>query len=286
MNQNRWVPPITQETIRIKPWVLPENSQRDSMTSIWLTNIVEGFSPISLKEMESAALLNRTDTKFVMPIGQLLKCLAAVRPYYRILTIHGQRMNHYRTLYFDTPDFSFYNLHVNGHTDRYKVRSREYLESGLSFLEVKHKTQKDRTIKDRLSTEEPVFRLNNDSEKWLNGILPCDSQALEPKLWNTFTRITLVGKNDCERVTVDINLAFYANANSTNLDGISVVEVKRDEQCQPSPFLSLMRSQKVMPQGFSKYCIGIALLYDQVKKNRLKSKLMWIEKISKGVRYE
>ncbi len=64
----------------------------------------------------------------------------------------GKRLNHYRTLYFDTPDFELYLLHVNGRADRYKVRSREYTDTHLSYLEVKHRTPKDRTIKERLST--------------------------------------------------------------------------------------------------------------------------------------
>ncbi len=111
------------------------------------------YAPISLKEMDAVALLNRTDTKFVLSTDQLLQALAALQHDYRILSVAGQRLNHYRTLYFDTPNFDLYNLHVNERSDRYKVRSREYTDSRRSFLEVKHKTNKGRTIKERISTQ-------------------------------------------------------------------------------------------------------------------------------------
>jgi len=228
--------------------------------------------------MDSVALLNRTDTKFVLSIGQLLNTLAALRQDYQTLSIHGQRLNHYRTLYFDDPDFELYHLHVNGRANRYKVRSREYIDSSLSFLEVKHKTSKGRTIKDRLCTNQPVLHMNLEAENWLHGVFPYDSRLLEPKMWNTFTRITLVNQQVCERVTLDVDLTFYSADKDLHLNGIAIAEVKMDATNHTSPFLAQMRDQKIHPRGFSKYCIGVSLLYDQVKKNALKPKLLWMEK--------
>ncbi len=87
--------------------------------------------------MDSVALLNRIDIKFVMTTTQLFSALETIQKDYRMLSVNGQRLNHYRTLYFDTPQFDLYNLQINGHSDRYKVRCREYTGSQLSFLEVK-----------------------------------------------------------------------------------------------------------------------------------------------------
>jgi hypothetical protein len=148
---------------------------------------------------------------------------------------------------------------------------------------VKHKNPKDRTIKQRILTAQPVVEITQEAENWLNGVYPFDSQVLEPKLWNTFTRITLVSKQYCERVTLDVDLAFYTTDKAVKLDGIAVAEVKMDANNRASPFLAQMREQRVRPQGFSKYCVGVSMLYDQVKKNTMKPKLLWIEKMIQGV---
>ena len=282
MDRTTWMT-TTQAQPQLQPWRLPEAGRRYSPHSSRLLSVVKGFAPISLDEMDAVALLNRTDTKFVMSTEQLVSALSALQSAYRILSINGQRLNHYRTLYFDTPDFELYNLHVNGRANRYKVRSREYTDSALSFLEVKHKTSKERTIKNRISTDEPVMEMTLEAENWLSGVFPYDSKELEPKLWNTFTRITLVNIQHRERVTLDVNLAFSMSYRFARLDGVAIAEVKMDSGNQDSPFLAQMQKQRIRAQGFSKYCIGASMLYDQVKKNALKPKMLWIEKMTKGV---
>ena len=87
--------------------------------------------------------------------------------------------------------------------------SREYTDSHLSFVEVKHRTRKDRTIKERLSTAQPMTQMTSEITNWLHSVSPLDGNALEPKLWKTFRRITLVSKQYCERVTRDVDLMFY-----------------------------------------------------------------------------
>ncbi|MBP7355113.1 MAG: polyphosphate polymerase domain-containing protein [Longilinea sp.] len=250
-----------------------------------LAVITEGFAPISLKQMDAVALLNRVDTKFVLTTAQLLQTLTALQSEYWVLTVKGHRLNHYRTLYFDTPNFDLYNLHVNGRADRYKVRSREYTDSGDSFLEVKHKTRKDRTIKDRIPTSRPITHIPLEAEDWLQAVFPFDSRELEPRLWNTFTRITLVSKQCCERVTLDVDLTFYTPTRMARLDGLAIAEVKMNLGHTGSPFLAQMRALRVRPQGFSKYCIGVSMLYDQVKKNTLKPKLLWLDRMVAGAAY-
>lgn len=284
MDDNGWKRMTTriQEQTMLKPWLLPVAEEEPAP----LEKRMAVFAPIDLKEMGSVALLNRVDTKYVLRIEQVLAVLAAVRADYQALSVNGQRLNHYRTLYFDTPDFALYNLHVNERAERFKVRSREYLDSQLSFLEVKHHTRKDRTIKSRISTAQPAMWIDAGAADWLEGILPYDGRTLEPKLWNTFTRITLVNRVHCERVTIDVDLAFYTARRTVRLDGIAVAEVKQDGGSGASSFRERMRAMRIHPQGFSKYCIGASLLYDYIKKNNLKPKLLWLERNSIGVTHE
>jgi hypothetical protein len=262
--------------------MLPETNWGYSSSSSRLAILAAGFEPISLEEMDAVALLNRRDIKFVLSNRQLLSALQALEPDYRILSIDGQKLNLYRTLYFDTPDFALYRMHVNGRANRYKVRSREYTDTHQSFLEVKHKTPKDRTIKNRFPTDQPLTQMTRAAENWLHSVYPYDSQALEPKIWSTFTRITLVSRQHCERVTLDVNLTFYTAKKVVHLDGVAIVEVKMEANHHASSIMEQMHVQRIQPQGFSKYCIGVSLLYDGVKKNALKPKLLRLEKMSQG----
>ncbi|MBK8341295.1 MAG: VTC domain-containing protein [Flavobacteriales bacterium] len=70
-------------------------------------------------------------------------------PHYRLLEVDGVRGAEYRSLYFDSPALRHYLDHHNGRTLRSKVRFREYVGSGLCFLEVKRKTGTGRTDKAR-----------------------------------------------------------------------------------------------------------------------------------------
>lgn len=248
-----------------------------------LETLAAEFDPISLKQMDAVALLNRRDIKFVMSTGQLITALTALSSDYWMLSINGQRLNHYRTLYFDTPDFEFYAAHVNGRAERYKVRSREYTDSHLSFLEVKRRTRKDRTVKERIRTAQPMMQMTLETTDWLRRVSSLEGDVLEPKLWITFARMTLVSKRHCERVTLDVDLTFYTADKVVRLDGLAIAEVKLDSSNPASPFLVQMRDQRIRPSSFSKYVIGVALLYDQVKKNPLKPKIRRIEKIIKGI---
>lgn len=272
----------TQSRPRLQPWRLPKTAPGWYASPADLATLAERFAPISLKQMNAVALLNRTDTKFVLTSAQLLDALAALQPHYQILAVHGRRLNHYRTLYFDTPDFALYHMHVNGRANRYKVRSREYTDSRLSFLEVKHKTSKGRTLKERIPTYQPLAWMTCEAENWLQDVFPYDSRALEPKLWNTFTRLTLVSHQHCERVTLDVDLTFYAAGQVWQPGNIVIAELKREAAHRVSLFLAQMRAQKIHPRGFSKYCTGVSMLYDQVKKNALKPRLLWIEKMNRG----
>src|SRR5690606_1683254 len=108
---------------------------------------------------------------------------------YRILEIKGTRIPSYESLYFDDLNFSFYNDHHNGRTNRFKVRIRKYVESNLFFLEVKHKF-KGRTDKKRIITEGFSQTLNENHITFLNKHLANDHE-LKPNMWNSFNRITL-----------------------------------------------------------------------------------------------
>jgi hypothetical protein len=250
-----------------------------------MTPTLAQLEPISLDEMAGVALLDRQETKYVFHEDRLPELLGALAGEYRVLEINGSRLNHYRTLYFDTSDFALYRRHQAGGRNRYKVRSRAYLDTDVSFLEVKHKINESRTVKNRVKTADFVERLSPDTAQFLDARLPENHSNLEPKLWNQYTRITLVGRHSPERVTIDLNLQFIGNDEQTALPGLVIAEVKRSGADHDSPFVRHMRAMCIRPTGFSKYCVGVSMLYDEVKHNSFKPKLRMISKLIHGERY-
>ena len=112
--------------------------------------VITQYQPISLQEMDDVKLLDRTDTKFAFHDKELPGILEKLRSDYFVLEVQGKRSTQYETLYFDTEDFDFYLRHHNQKLNRYKARFRKYVESNLVFFEVKFKSNRNRTIKDRI----------------------------------------------------------------------------------------------------------------------------------------
>lgn len=251
-----------------------------------LHSLLATFEPITLAEMAGAALLDRSEMKFVLPQRLLVPVLAELRDAYRVLVVAGQPLSHYRTLYFDTDDMAIYRRHHAGAPDRYKVRAREYVDTHAAFLEVKHKIGDRHTVKSRIPTEAPVTDLPAHAADFLADTCPYAADELATALWNDYRRITLVSKTRAERVTLDLDLSFVKETDHAGLPGIVVAEVKYQDARYASEFVRLMRVHHVRGTSFSKYCMGVSLLYPDVKHNKFKDKQRLVARLSQGVDYE
>lgn len=236
------------------------------------------LDPITLSEMADVSLLDRIDTKYLFPMSDLIPILGEVEEEYRILDINQVRLNQYHTVYFDEPDFTLYKQHHNKHADRYKVRARQYVDTNLAFFEVKHKTNKKRTIKSRLELNQTESQTDEVND-FIDTYVPVDSQQMEQKLWNNYLRLTLVGKSQPERVTIDLNLSFGQGDGYTDLPGMVIAEVKQSHFSQDSYFIQQMRKRGIRSNSFSKYCAGVCLLYDGVKRNNFKPVMQKVQKL-------
>ena len=271
----------------ISPFVGVISQRRDPPAPTWepVSSILPAlarFAPISLAEMDRVALMSRIDTKYVLPLSRLSVLLAGLEDGYRVLEVEGVRLNRYRTLYFDTENLDLYALHHAGRSERYKVRSRCYLDSGASFLEVKRRTNKGRTVKERIGTEAFLTRLTPEASRFVQSLAPSGGRPLLPTLWNEFSRITLVSERRPERVTIDVNLRFKGGGGSVALAGVVIAEVKQEERGSKSGMSAAMRAMAVHAMAFSKYCIGAAMLYPEVKHNRFKPVLRAVDQIMRG----
>ena len=122
-----------------------------------ITDILQQFEPISLAEMEGVKLMNRIDTKFVMPASLLPELLALAQTSYFVQQAAGKRTGDYDTVYYDTEDLDMYIRHHDRQLVRQKIRVRTYVESKLFFLEIKRKNNKGRTKKKRISLPSPTL---------------------------------------------------------------------------------------------------------------------------------
>ena len=247
--------------------------------------LLDCFEPISLAQMGAAALMNRIETKYVMSLAQLPTVLTALVDDYWVLQAEGVRLNRYGTLCFDTQSLDLYASHHMGRSKRYKVRSRWYLDSGITFLEVKRKTNKGRTIKDRIRTEALLTQLTPEANQFVDSLAPFGTRPLQPTLWNDFSRITLVSKCRPERVTFDVHLRCWAGDSRVSLAGMVVVEVKQESVGRDSELIAQMRALRIRPTPFSKYCIGTVMLHPGVKHNRFKPVLRQVDNIMRGNHY-
>ena len=244
-----------------------------------MTELLKTFAPISLEQMSSVKLMNRTDTKFVTTQQRLQQLLTMALKDYYIQEIDGQRNLEYDTTYFDTRDFDMYSEHQHGHANRQKIRFRTYCISGLKFMEVKTKNNHGRTKKKRMEVSDMDVH-EAVKRNFLSQYLNYSVDTLKPVLNNHFSRITLVNKAKTERLTIDSRLSFRNLVNGTQKDmgNLVIIELKRDGRVS-SPILEMLRQLHIHPHGFSKYCMGSALTNPQLPCNRFKRKLIEIDKI-------
>ena len=241
--------------------------------------IAKEISPITLKEMDAVALMKRTDTKFVVSKKTLPALLETLKEKYRVLEIDNNRVMTYNSLYFDTKDQKFYREHHNGKINRLKVRMRKYVESELFFLEIKQKDHKGRTTKSRIPIKNFEKELSLASNDFIEKIT-AEKLDLTPALMNGFNRITLVNMQSNERVTIDFNLTYTLGDVQKTYEGIAIIEVKQERFDRSSAIVKELRNHRQFPYSISKYCIGMVNLYENLKYNQFKRKLIKLNKLT------
>ena len=244
--------------------------------------------------MESVKLMNRIDTKYAVPLSLLPAILEAAMADYYVQEIDGKRIATYDTIYYDTESLDMYIRHHDRQLVRQKIRVRQYVDSNLTFLEIKRKNNKGRTKKKRIVV--PDFAITAETPSVLKHKRRADEEVtvesfinsksryrwsdISPHLWTKFQRITLVNKAKTERLTIDMDLVWenVVSGESKTFPELVIIELKRDGNV-PSLMTDIMLSLRVKPLKISKYCIGTALTTPGLKRNRFKKKIRSIVKL-------
>lgn len=239
-------------------------------------NIINQFPAITLKEVNKVGLMDRVDKKFYFHERLLPNILMSILKDYSVLEIKGKRLMPYESFYYDTPGFQMFKWHHSGKLNRFKVRRRTYTLTGDTFLEVKFKSNKGKTIKSRQKCK----NVESENKSFIANKTPFDWADLKPVMNNQFDRIMLVNHNLKERVTIDLNLGFSnGDENYSFLDKLVILELKSERQGGIPELQKTLKSLRIYPSSFSKFITGISMHHNELKKNRFKSRFLDVNKV-------
>lgn len=249
--------------------------------------LVKGFSTFDshgLMQQDSVALMNRIDSKYLLSLEKTAALLAELESGYSVLEIEERCLFTYQNTYFDSPQFDYFRQHHNGKLNRHKVRYRRYVETDTEFLEIKFKTNKKRTIKERVLLNRLVNLAAEQGQEFAEEVLSeQEAQNLLPCLHVNYRRATLMNKTGQERLTFDFDLRYRAinSGRQYRLKDLVIVENKRFGKLRDSPFLAIAKDNRFKSSSFSKYCIGCCLTEEQeLKINRFKPLLKQLSPFS------
>lgn len=240
-------------------------------------HIISKYTPISLKEIDEVKLMSRIDRKYWFHVSKLQQVLEQTLPEYYILEIEGQRLMDYETTYYDTPDNLMYLKHHNGKMNRHKIRRRKYVSTDSSFLEVKFKTNKKVTIKNRVEAQFETNSFLPSEISFIRKETHYPGENLVPVLCNKFKRLTLIHRDKLDRCTIDISPVFWNENNAVNIYDLAIFELKRGHSLKASPIVAILRELKIRQRGMSKYCTGRALLETELKHNAFNPRLRFLK---------
>lgn len=237
------------------------------------------LAPISLEELNAAAsLLTRVDRKYVVPAHIAQELVDHVSNRAQVLTINGTRSFAYTSTYFDTPELDSYLLAAHKRRRRWKVRSRSYGGTPLSFLEVKTRGMRGATVKKRIHQDPcDANDLTVAGRRFVAEQLAAVSadpdalaRSLQPVMRNIYQRTTLLLPDDDARLTMDTELQWSGTGLFEGKHGAlrDAVIVETKNPSTPSPADRWLWRAGYRPAVISKYCTGLAALDEGLPANK------------------
>ncbi|WP_029292094.1 polyphosphate polymerase domain-containing protein [Cellulomonas sp. HZM] len=240
-------------------------------------NALAAMTPVGLAELqETAALQTRVDRKYVVPAAAVPELLEHMDPSTRVLEIDGERTFAYESVYFDTADLVSYLGAARRRRNRFKVRTRTYVDSEQCWVEVKTRGARGATVKNRLPHDPwASAELTDPAREFAAAVLgtehvPLPVGPMAPTLRSSYRRITLHvparphpvgGPGADSRTTIDTDLVWTdaRTGRDVELTGLAVVETKTG--ATPSSTDRLLWRAGHRPVRISKYGTGMAVLH-------------------------
>lgn len=233
----------------------------------WADSVVGDLRSVGLTELlETASLQDRVDRKYLVEQETAARLVAALRADHRVLQLGGARVQGYSTVYLDSADLACHRAHLQGRRRRWKARTRQYLGSDLTRLEVKTKGLRGRTVK--VSQELDRSR-HGEVDDAVHAFVDAQLQAaygrrldleLVPVLEVVYRRTTLVSDDGSTRLTLDTDLA-VRTVDGRPVGGLrpDAVLVETKAGGRPGTADRALRGLGVHEASCSKYCLGTAM---------------------------
>lgn len=226
--------------------------------------------PISLDELNTLAELHtRTDRKYVIDDSTLDRLIVTQHDDMAVLEIDGQREFTYESVYFDTADLALYRAAATGRRRRFKVRTRVYVDSGLTMLEVKLKNGRGQTVKHRMDYDlADRARITDAGAAFVDDLVgkPGTAVTLAPLLTTHYMRTTLVDLSLGTRATIDRDLVCTdADGGSVSLDRV-IIETKSNGSA--SLLDRWLWREGIRPTKISKFCTALAAMRPDLPANK------------------
>jgi VTC domain-containing protein len=236
------------------------------MTASTVGGALSTLRPIDLEELiQRAALQERMDRKYLLPLSEVECVLAAVEANTRVLDINGTRLFGYESVYFDTPDLTSFRLTAYRRARRFKIRTRTYVDSDSCWLEVKTRGRRGTTVKNRLEYEWAHRSSLAPGRDFVDSILSgipipgCYDMLFEPTMTTRYRRSTLYLPSTQSRVTVDSELEWeVSSGHGFSLPEMAILETKTGSTASRVDRLLWARGHR--PLRLSKYATGLAAL--------------------------
>lgn len=235
---------------------------------------LERFSAVTLDDLVSEAeLLTRVDRKYLIPVTMAAQLLTVVDPCSRVLEIEDRREFAYDSVYFDTPDYLSYRLTAQRRRRRFKLRTRTYVDTGAAYLELKTKSGRGSTVKQRIPYGlENRSRITPEGADYVASLLrqcghdPMMVAELEPSVTSRYRRTTLL--LPCgSRATFDTRLTWIdPDGRQLGLYDYAIVETK--SAGPPSSLDRALWRRGQRPSGISKFGTGTAALHPELPGNK------------------
>lgn len=238
---------------------------------------------VTLAELlATASLQTRVDRKYLLPAGDLAGVLAGADAGLRVLAIEGRTEFGYSSTYFDDLALDSFYRAGRGRRRRFTVRTRVYRDSGETWLEVKTRSGRGETVKDRLPYDlADAGRLTAEAEEFVaatfsaRGAGEVNPADLLPVLHTRYRRTTLLVTPQgiasggryrtghgvpTSRATVDTGLTWRRPGSSESLSLPDQVIVETKGGTAPSPLDRALWWAGTRPSRVSKYGVGLAAL--------------------------
>lgn len=232
---------------------------------------VEQLSPITLAALNDAAdLQTRVDRKYILEASDLVALIGDLAGRLAALDIEGRRSFGYESVYFDTESLECYHSAAHKRRRRFKVRTRTYLDSRTTMLEIKTRGPRNVTVKRRQAHRyDDRTALDGAAASFIDTIDSRQGLAatLLPVLTTTYDRMTLVDLDDVARLTIDADLrCIDRSGRSVTLDDRFIIETKSSGS--PSAADRWLWAHGLRPEKISKFGTGLAALNPSLPSNK------------------